>query len=299
MQNILENHPEGAVRRQKAMLFTGMVLLYIGFYAFLGSGSSGDTSAILGVSVMQLLILQGVLSGVFFILLPSLFIKYAVNYPFASLLRPFNISQFFYVFLIGICSLIVLSVVVEWNLSIEIPESSFQRWAEAKEAELKVLTEYIINFQSVGQFLVALLVVGVFAAVGEEILFRGLLQNLLAKVTNNVHVGIWIAAIIFSAIHLQFYGFFPRVLLGALFGYLYLWSGKLSVAILAHFFHNGISLVIAYVASQKIGELAITPEQMDQSAPWPMIIAFLALGTFATLKFIKISKENDQLAEGV
>lgn len=299
MQNILENHQEGAERKQKAMLFTGFVLLYVGFYAVMGSGSNGDTSAILSVGVMQLLILQGILSGVFFILLPAVFFVYVVKYPIGSLLRPINIPQFFYVVLIGISSLIVLSVIVEWNLSIEIPESSFQRWAEAKEAELKTLTEYIIDFKTTGQFLVALLVVGVFAAVGEELLFRGLLQNLLAKVTGNAHVGIWVAAVIFSAIHLQFYGFFPRVLLGALFGYLYLWSGNLSIAILAHFLHNGISLVIAYVASQKLDGLEISPEQMDQSAPWPMIIAFLGLGVFAIIKFIKTSKENDQVAEGV
>ena len=299
MQNILENHPEGALRNQKARLFAGLVLLYVGFYAVMGSGSGGDTSAILSISVMQLLVLQGILSGVFFILLPALFFIYVVKYPLGSLLRPFGIQQALYVVLIGICSLIVLSVVVEWNLSIEIPESAFQKWAEAKEAELKVLTEYIIDFKTTSQFLVALLVVGVFAAVGEELLFRGLLQNLLAKVSGNVHVGIWVAAVIFSAIHLQFYGFFPRVLLGALFGYLYLWSGNLSIAMLAHFFHNGISLVFAYVTAQKLGGLEISPEQMDQSAPWSSILICLVLGIFAAIKFIKISKQNDQLAEGV
>jgi membrane protease YdiL (CAAX protease family) len=299
MQNILENLSEGVEIKRKAMLFTGLVLAYVGFYAFLGSSSDSDTSAIMDFGVMELLLMQGILSGVFFILLPSLFIIYTLKYPFSALLKPFNLTQLFYVFVIALSSMMVLSVVVEWNVSIQLPESAFRQWAAAKEAELKILTEYIINFQSFSQFLVALLVVGVFAAVGEEILFRGLLQNLLSKVTNNAHVGVWVAAIIFSAIHLQFYGFLPRVLLGALFGYLYLWSGKLSIAILAHFLHNGLSLVIAYVASQQVGGLKITPEQMDQSAPWPIILAFLVLGVFAIRKFINISNTDGALAEGI
>ena len=298
MQNILENLQGRQEHNQKAMLFTALVLGYVGIYAIMGSGTNEDISQILKLGVVELLVIQGALSGVFFILLPSLFISYALHYPLGKLMKPVSLPQIFYVFVIGLCAMIALSVVVEWNLTIQIPESDFQQWAQAKEAELKILTEYIINFQSIGQFLVALVVVGVFAAIGEEILFRGLLQNLLASVTGNVHVAIWIAAIVFSAIHLQFYGFFPRVLLGALFGYLYLWSGKLSIAMLAHFFHNGISLVIAFVASQQTEGFNITPEQMDQSAPWPLVLAFLVLGIFATVKFIKIST-NDQLAESL
>jgi membrane protease YdiL (CAAX protease family) len=299
MQNILGNLPEGTDINRKAMLFTGVVLLYVGFYAVMGSGNSEDTSAILAFSPMELLALQGVLSGVFFILLPVLFIVYALHYRLTDFLQPVKLLQLFYVFVIGLSAMMVLSVVVEWNLSIEIPDSAFQQWAASKEAELKMLTEYLINFQSFGQFFVALVVVGVFAAVGEEILFRGLLQNLLFKVTKNAHVAIWVAAIIFSAIHLQFYGFFPRVLLGALFGYLYLWSGKLSIAILAHFLHNGLSLVIAYIASQQIGGLNLSPEQMDQSVPWPFVLLFAVLGGIVIRKFILISRNDGPLAEGV
>ena len=69
---------------------------------------------------------------------------------------------------------------------------------------------------------------------------------------HNPHLAIWITAIIFSAIHLQFYGFIPRMLLGALLGYLFYWSGNLWLSILAHFVNNGFAVVVAYLINSNI-----------------------------------------------
>ena len=94
--------------------------------------------------------------------------------------------------------------------------------------------------------LVAMLVIAVLPAIGEELVFRGLIQNELYRGTKNIHVAIWVAAILFSAIHFQFFGFVPRLLLGALFGYLYYWSRNLWIPILAHFVNNGLSVLVMY-----------------------------------------------------
>lgn len=90
------------------------------------------------------------------------------------------------------------------------------------------------------------------------------------RATKNPHVAIWIAAFIFSAIHFQFFGFVPRMLLGALFGYLYYWSGNLWIPMLAHFFNNGIQIVAMYYVNNKI--LDIDPE-VETAAPWPTVAA--------------------------
>ncbi len=140
------------------------------------------------------------------------------------------------------------SVFIEWNANVNFPDfaKGFERWAREREDALAELTQFLTQLNSVGELLMALLVIAIFPAIGEEIVFRGLIQNELRRGTGNPHVAIWFAAFLFSAIHFQFFGFVPRLLLGALFGYLYYWSGNLTLAIIAHFVNNGVSVVALY-----------------------------------------------------
>jgi uncharacterized protein len=142
----------------------------------------------------------------------------------------------------------VNSVFIEWNSTAQFPEflKGFEQWAREKEDLAAKMTEFLTEFNSFFEVAIALFVIAVLPAIGEEIVFRGIVQNLLRKLTNNIHVSIWIAAFLFSAIHLQFFGFVPRLLLGALFGYLYYWSGSLTMAMLAHFVNNGFSVLAIY-----------------------------------------------------
>lgn len=146
----------------------------------------------------------------------------------------------------------VNSVAIEWNSSVDFPDwaKGFETWAKEKEEVAAEMTKYLTAFDSGFQVLLALFVIAVLPAIGEEIVFRGIIQNLLQKLTSNPHVAIWIAAILFSAIHIQFFGFVPRLLLGALFGYIYYWSGNLWLAVLAHFVNNGVSVIAIYFYQQ-------------------------------------------------
>jgi membrane protease YdiL (CAAX protease family) len=94
--------------------------------------------------------------------------------------------------------------------------------------------------------LMNLLFIAVFAGVGEELFFRGVLQRIFIKMFNNPWAGIIATAIIFSAIHMQFYGFIPRFILGVLLGVIYWYSGSLWPAILAHFIYDGFAVVMIY-----------------------------------------------------
>jgi len=91
-----------------------------------------------------------------------------------------------------------------------------------------------------------ILSIALIPALGEEMVFRGALIPILRKWTNSVHWGVWISAILFSAMHLQFYGFLPRMLLGAVLGYLFVWSGSIWVPVLAHFANNAIALILIF-----------------------------------------------------
>jgi membrane protease YdiL (CAAX protease family) len=113
--------------------------------------------------------------------------------------------------------------------------------------------------------------------------FRGLIQNELKRGTGNPHLAIWVAAILFSAIHMQFFGFVPRVLLGALFGYLYHWSGNLIIPMFAHFFHNGFTLIMLHLYNQGVTELDM---ESEEAAPWPWVMVGI-VSTFALLVYFR------------
>ncbi|WP_369822713.1 lysostaphin resistance A-like protein [Spirosoma sp. 209] len=181
---------------------------------------------------------------------------------------------------LGIVVLIVIAfmpgngLIIEWNQNLHLPQTlaPLEQWIRDKEKSLAGVTKYITTFDTPLQLAIALLVIGVIPAIGEEALFRGILQRNLTVWTGNVHLSIWVAAALFSAIHVQFLGFFPRMLLGALFGYLYVWSGNLWVPILAHFVNNGFTVLMVYLYQRRVVAVDI---ESTQSVP--IIGAILSL----------------------
>jgi membrane protease YdiL (CAAX protease family) len=180
--------------------------------------------------------------------------------------------------------IVVNSLFVKINAEIPLERwaPDFARWADGLEARAEEITEIPTQFHSPGYFVAAFLVVVVITAFGEELLFRGILQNLMWKITNNAHVAIWITAVLFSALHFQFYGFLPRMMLGLVFGYLYLWSGNLWIPIIGHFINNGLTLVILYLAQQSIIDYDI---ESKDSFPLGYITIFAALFIYLTWQF--------------
>jgi uncharacterized protein len=165
------------------------------------------------------------------------------------------------------------SLIISWNAELSLPEfmRGFEEWARAKEDELAELTKLIANFGTLPRLLAGLLVIAVIPAIGEELVFRGVLQRQVHRWSGNAHVAVWVAAIIFSAIHVQFFGFVPRVLLGALFGYLYLWSGNIWVPIIAHFFNNGFTVFLLYL--QQTGAIDYNIESTE---PMPILTILIS-----------------------
>jgi membrane protease YdiL (CAAX protease family) len=165
------------------------------------------------------------------------------------------------------------SIFIEWNANFAFPEflKEFGEWARERENLAEKFTKFFTTFDSTGEFLFGLLVIAVLPAIGEELVFRGMLQPELYRATGNHHAAIWISAIIFSAFHMQFFGFVPRMLLGALFGYLYVWSGNLFLAMFAHFVNNGFSVLMMYLYQK--GVITVDMESSD-SAPWSVALIF-------------------------
>lgn len=138
-----------------------------------------------------------------------------------------------------------VNFLAEWNASLEIP-TVLGTWMESKESQAGQLTAIFLDMPNVGLLLFNLLMIAVLPAVGEELIFRGIIQRGLTKHAINPHLSIWIAAALFSAIHLQFFGFFPRLLMGVAMGYLFFWSGNLWYPIIAHFTNNAVSIILSF-----------------------------------------------------
>jgi len=153
-------------------------------------------------------------------------------------------------FILGALLLIVALPLVDWlgvfNHRL-IPETtSLGKWMKASEEQASRQISFMLKKRSLHDLLLNLLFVAVFAGIGEELLFRGMLQRILIRLFRNPAAGIIITAVIFSAIHLQFYGFLPRFILGILLGCIYWYSGSLWPAILAHFIYDAFAVVMIY-----------------------------------------------------
>lgn len=170
----------------------------------------------------------------------------------------------------------LLELSVDINTSMKLPSflAKMEEWMRRQEDQMAELTKQLLTMKTPGALLVNLLMLAVIPAIGEEFIFRGCLQRLFKELTGNYHIAIWLTAIIFSAIHMQFYGFIPRMLLGAMFGYLLVWSNSLWLPILAHFVNNATAVITAYVFQQQGKSLDQLSE--TQTGSWPAYLISLA-----------------------
>ena len=169
-----------------------------------------------------------------------------------------NLSQFwFWSILIMIILLPFTQLVGELNQRIIFP-GGMKEWMQSQEKSAEQTVKALLSAQSLNDLLLNLFFVAVLAGVGEELLFRGLIQRILVRKYGR-WTGIVIAAILFSAMHMQFYGFFPRFLLGVVLGILFAYSGSLWVAILAHFFYDAMLITAAYVNPDLLEAESVIP----------------------------------------
>jgi membrane protease YdiL (CAAX protease family) len=169
-----------------------------------------------------------------------------------------NLSQFwFWSILIMIILLPFTQFIGELNQRIVFP-GGMKEWMQSQEKSAEQTVKALLSAQSLNDLLLNLFFVAVLAGVGEELLFRGLIQRILVRKYGR-WTGIVIAAILFSAMHMQFYGFFPRFLLGVVLGILFAYSGSLWVAILAHFFYDAMLITAAYVNPDLLEAESVIP----------------------------------------
>jgi len=175
------------------------------------------------------------------------------NFSFLYLNRGLNAQKVIMIFALIIISLPIVNMLGSWNSTLHLPEflSETETWMIEKDIQLTGLTDRFMLTTGIGGLLINLLLMAVLPAFGEEFVFRGILMKWFSK-SMNVHMAIFLSAFLFSAIHIQFLGFFPRFFLGLLLGYVFYWSGSLWASILLHFLNNAMTVISYYLVGQGI-----------------------------------------------
>lgn len=208
--------------------------------------------------------------------------KYRLKQTLSDLSPNTHVSWHIYVW--SIVALIVgmplMEFIINLNKNIALPAGyhTLEVWMKTQELAMDKVTQTLLNFETPVDFVLGLMTIGFLAALGEELFFRGVLQNIIEKYSLNSHVAVWSTAIIFSFIHFQFLGFFPRVLLGAFFGYLYVWYRNLWIPIICHFFNNALGVVSSYLYQQKI--IDTDPLSGTINSEYYMVVLSLVLVVF-------------------
>jgi len=165
--------------------------------------------------------------------------------------------------------------------------SGVELWMQQMENQSEVLTDKFLSVSSYSGLALNLLVMAAIPALGEELFFRGILQTVLGEKLNR-HLAVWITAFIFSAIHLQFYGFLPRFLLGAALGYLFLFSGSIWASIVAHFINNALAVLLFFLTFN--GYLTFDMDALGTQNTW--WLGFLSL-TLVCLLFYRLNRTKE------
>jgi membrane protease YdiL (CAAX protease family) len=232
--------------------------------------------------------IYSVLQDIFLFSLPPLALAYFCEKKGEnSLIQPHSVKISFYLW-ISILWIVLnpfLSKVGLWNEKIVLPKA----WAELEqslknsEEQIDNLIQAMVREKRGMSLLINLLIMALFPAIGEELFFRGGIQSLLIKIMHRPHGAIILGAIIFSAIHFQFYGFFPRFILGLVLGYLFYWSGSIWPGIFFHFLNNGVQI---YLSSLNLGTgNKEFPEWLDNPNIFLVICSFILSALFLCILY--------------
>ena len=227
----------------------------------------------------------------FSFLAPSaLFLIIKHRRPVVSFLQPMSQTQISWYF-VSILMLLVMMPLIQYsyqlNQMIPLPE-----WMKSMEGDAANTLSKLIEMDSVGTLILNLLIIALLPALGEELLFRGIVQRYGYSLFKKPVMSVWVTAVLFSAIHFQFEGFIPRFLLGLFLGYLYYWTGRIILPIIAHLFNNGLMVIASFLYPEEM--LTGTEEMMPTVSVMAALISIVLIIP-GILYFNRIVEDNKPL----
>lgn len=190
------------------------------------------------------------------------------------------------------CSMPMMEWVTQFNQQMVFPEflKSVELWMKDQEDTAMATTLELLKMKNIGDYLINITLIALLPAIAEELMFRGAIQRSFGRMFQNPHLVIWLTAFIFSAIHVQFYGFLPRLLLGAAFGYIYFWTKSLWYSIFAHFLNNAYAVTTAWYMQKN--NIPLSESDKTTYFQWYAYI-ISAILTFLIFKYFKNKSTTD------
>lgn len=205
--------------------------------------------------------------------------------------------------LIMLLALPAINLIGHINQQMVLPSflEPLEQWLKMHEETAGQLTEQFLHADTYGGLVINILLMAVLPAVAEELSFRGVLMNLFpAKGDRVPHVAIWCTAILFSAVHMQFYGFLPRMLMGALFGYVLVWTGNLWVPILMHFTNNAMAVLLYFVSMRMNWDMKMIDAIGTNDTLWLGVVSLVItlVGIYAFRRSTTMSSASSRMSNG-
>lgn len=203
-----------------------------------------------------------------------------------------------------------INLVGYFNQQMSLPAflEPLEQWMKTAEANAAHLTEQFLSVTTFDGLIINILLMALLPAVAEELTFRGVLQRLIQTQTNEainregkrVHIAIWCSAILFSAIHMQFYGFLPRMLMGALFGYALVWTGSLWIPILMHFTNNAMAVILYFLAIRSGWDMDKVDTIGTNDTLWLGVVSLVLtiIGIYAFRRSTTMSNASSRISSG-
>ncbi len=192
-----------------------------------------------------------VAQDLFMLILPAVVTAMVITRQPARLLcldtKP-SMKMLFTALVLMIVSSPMMTWIIKLNAAVTFPPAlaELEQWLRSTEETAAGTVNLMLGAHNPVNLIINLLIIGVMAGLAEELFFRGALQRVLQSCRMPAVAAVWITAVIFSAVHMQFFGFVPRLLLGAFFGYLLLWSGSVWLPVAAHVFNNCMFVLLNY-----------------------------------------------------
>jgi len=243
------------------LLFSVIVTSFV--FSFFGVPTTADMAFLLENHITAMRISQ-FLQSICGFLLPAMTMAYLTsNQPlsFLSVQKTPRLKLTLITIAFMLVAIPAINLLAELNASVKFPEflRGFEEWIRRHEDYRILITERFLETSTIRGLLLSIFLMAVIPSIAEELFFRGLLQRYFAQWTKNKHIAIWLTAFIFSAIHIQFYGFVPRMLLGAYFGYLLVWSRSIWLPVIAHFVNNAVAIIIFFLHQNQY--ISYNPEE--------------------------------------
>lgn len=266
-----------------AGIFAGLILMIPGINEY------GEISGIYVNTIMQ---------SVFAIALPAYLIVAWTNHKPVYYLKIINDgklpSKMIFALLVFMVSYFFASFLAQLNKGMILPESmkNIEEMMRSMEDAALETTDMLLSGKSLGSLIMNLVVVAGFAAISEELFFRGALQQFIYEKLKNDHVSIWLTALVFSLVHFQFYGFLPRLFLGAILGYLFIYTKNLWAPILFHFLNNATVIILNFFCSDKEWY-----KNIEETSITPVFVVFATVSLLLTIALFRIY--NNQTSKNI